>query len=199
MAKRPECHHLPRNRRLKSLSTRAFPPEAPFPSQEVPQGIPLQPLWKPRPSLSATRRGSEPTWAPRGPRGPSRDRHGLGKVDVPQQQPPSSGVSPGAAPQSPASPTHQHARGWPESAETVVNGPSRPRRTPCLAAEGGARSMGAGQRGHTSLVTEESRCPRTCLFFCQVSSLRPPEPSPLYQPKEDPERPRPLWVPSRPC
>ena len=154
MAKRPECHHLPRNRRLQALSTRPFPPEAPFPSQEVPQGIPLQPLWKPRPSPSATRRGSEPTWAPRGPRGPSRDRHGLGKVDVPQQQPPSPGASPGAAPQSPASPTHQHARGWPESAETVVNGPSRPRRTPCLAAEGGARSLGAGQRGSKGAWSE---------------------------------------------
>lgn len=58
----------PRNRRLQSLSTRPFPPEAPFPRI---LGRPSQPR-KSRPSLSATRRAlSLP--------GPRRARAGRGR------------------------------------------------------------------------------------------------------------------------
>lgn len=160
IAKRPECHQPTAKQKTAISLYKTLPTRGSLPQD--PQGVPPQPLRKSRPSLSATRRGSEPTWAPRGPRGPSRDRHGLGEVDMPQQQPPSLGASQGEAPLSPASPTHQHARGQPESAKTVVKGPSQQRRTPCLAVEGGTRGLGAGQRGARgrgqsppSLVTDE--------------------------------------------
>lgn len=99
---------------------------------------------------------------------------------MPQQQPPSPGASQGAAPLSPASPTHQHARGRPESARTVVKGPSRPRWTPCLAVEGGTRGLGAGQRGREGAWSDPAfpgdrgvEVYADLSLFCQVPSLVP--------------------------